>query len=265
VHVLYQNALYEALQPTRRASYSAVVARTLLGHYGEQCAAIAGELALLLEAARDWGRAVGFFLIAARDAAHVHAHREAAALARQGLELLPRLPESPDRARTELGLQVAFGTSMQFTVWGSPEVARALRRARELSEQVAERSELSRILLGLWRFHLARVDFPTARELGEQLLSLAERENDPLLFQVAHFALGYISLHLGDPSTALSVVESDLSFHDAHLARIRAAYILDPRVPLRAVGTLALWLLGYPDQALELDRETLALVRDGSD
>src|SRR5262249_42381453 len=33
VHVLYQNALYEALQPTRRASYSAAVARTLLGHF----------------------------------------------------------------------------------------------------------------------------------------------------------------------------------------------------------------------------------------
>src|SRR5262249_16447457 len=132
VHVLYQNALYEALQPARRASYSATVAEALLGHHGEQSAAIAGELALLLEAARDWGRAGEFFLAGARNAARVHAYREAAALARRGLELLPRLPETLDRARTELRLQVAFGTSMQFTVWGSPEVARALGRAREL-------------------------------------------------------------------------------------------------------------------------------------
>ena len=132
VHVLYQNALYAALQPTRRASYSAAVARALLDHYGEQSAAIASELALLLEAARDWGRAVEFFLLAAQNAARVHAHREAVALARQGLELLPRLPETPDRARNELRLQVTFGTSMQFTIWGSPEVARALGRAREL-------------------------------------------------------------------------------------------------------------------------------------
>src|SRR5262249_31137285 len=135
VHVLYQNALYEAMQPTRRACYSAAVARTLLDHYGEQSAAIAGELALLLEAARGWERAVGFFLIAAQNAARVHAHREAVALARRGLELLPRLPETPERARKELHLQVTFGSSMQFTVWGSPEVARALGRARELSQQ----------------------------------------------------------------------------------------------------------------------------------
>src|SRR5262249_26363781 len=92
-HVLYQNVLYPALQPARRASHSAAVARALLDHYGEQSATIAGELALLLEAARDWGRAVEFFLVAARNAARAHAHREAAALARQGLELLPRLPE----------------------------------------------------------------------------------------------------------------------------------------------------------------------------
>ena len=126
-------------------------------------------------------------------------------------------------------------------------------------------SELSRILLGLWRFHLARVDFPTTLELGEQLLSLAEREKDPLLFQVAHFTLGYTLLHLGDPAAARSHVERDLSYHDADLARIRAAYILDPRVPLRAVEALSLWLLGYPDQALRMDQETLALVGDGSD
>jgi tetratricopeptide (TPR) repeat protein len=264
VHVLYQNALYEALRPTRRASYSAAVARALLDHYGEQSAAIAGELALLLEAARDWGRAVEFFLIAAQNAARVHAHREAVALARQGLGLLPRLPETPDRARNELRLQMTFGTSMQFTVWGSPEVARALRRARELCQQLAETSELSRILLGLWRFHLARVDFPTARELGEQLLSLAGGEQDPLLFQIARFALGYVLLHTGDPAAARSHVGQDLSFHDSQTARIRAAYILDPRVPLRAVGALALWLLGYPDQALKLDQETFALVGDGS-
>src|SRR5262249_39064695 len=79
------------------------------------------------------------------------------------------------------------------------------------------------------------------------------------------FTLGFTLLQMGDPAAARSHVERDLSFHDAHRARIRAAYILDPRVPLRAVGALALWLLGYPDQALEMDRETLTLVRDESD
>src|SRR5262249_12071398 len=130
VHVLYQNALYEAQQPVRRASYSADVARAMLDHYGEKSADIAGELALLLEAARDWGHAVEFFLPAARNAHRAHAYRDAAPLVRRGLELV----QTPDLARTELRLQVPFGTLMQFTVWGSPEVARESRRARELWE-----------------------------------------------------------------------------------------------------------------------------------
>jgi tetratricopeptide (TPR) repeat protein len=266
VHVLYQNALYAALRPTRRAAYSAAVARALLGHYGEQSTAIAGELALLFEAARDWGRAVEFFLIAAQNAARVHAHREAVALARQGLELLPRLPETPERARIELRLQVTFGTSMQFTVWGSPEVARALRRARELCQQVAETSELSRILLGLWRFYVGRADFRTSRELAEQLLSLAERQEDPVWCQVARFTLGYTLLHVGDPTVARSHVEHHLNIDGPQPSRAQAVYDgPDPRVTLRGVGALTLWLLGYPDQALKRGQESLALVRDGSD
>src|SRR5262249_35715259 len=36
VHVLYQNALYASLPPTRRAAWSAAAAEALLGHYGEK-------------------------------------------------------------------------------------------------------------------------------------------------------------------------------------------------------------------------------------
>jgi hypothetical protein len=47
VHVLYQNALYASLRPTRRASLSAAVAQALVGHYGDKNTAVAAELALL--------------------------------------------------------------------------------------------------------------------------------------------------------------------------------------------------------------------------
>src|SRR6185295_13122466 len=53
VHVLYQNALYASLRPTRRAQLSATVAEALLGCYGKQSATVAAELAFLFETARD--------------------------------------------------------------------------------------------------------------------------------------------------------------------------------------------------------------------
>src|SRR5262249_46627912 len=41
VHVLYQNAFYASLTPTRRTSLSAAVAQALLGYFAEQSATVA--------------------------------------------------------------------------------------------------------------------------------------------------------------------------------------------------------------------------------
>jgi hypothetical protein len=98
VHVLYQNALYASLQPTRKAAWSAAAAQALLGYYGARDAAVAGELELLFEAARDCARAGDYFLRAAENAVRVCAHREAIGLARRGLELLQSLSPTPGRA-----------------------------------------------------------------------------------------------------------------------------------------------------------------------
>jgi predicted ATPase len=266
VHVLYQNALDAALQPARKAAWSAAVARSLLHHYGEQSGAIAGELALLLEAARDWEQAVAFFLVAAGNAARVQAHRDAVLLARQGLELLPRLPDTPDRARDELRLQVALGMSLQHTAgYATPDVTRPFSRARALCQQTLETPELSRILWGLWRFYAARADFRTMQELAEQLFGLAERTGDQVLCLVARFALGFTSLHRGDLAAARSHLEPDFAFHDPQPARSQALYGQDPEATLRAMLALTLRLLGYPDQARIRAQEALALARERSD
>jgi tetratricopeptide (TPR) repeat protein len=83
VHVLYQNALHNALTATRRASLSAAVARALVEFYTDQAGDVASQLALLFEAGRDFARASDFFVLAARHAARVYASREAIALARR--------------------------------------------------------------------------------------------------------------------------------------------------------------------------------------
>src|SRR3954451_10618363 len=83
VHVLYQNALYAALPPTRKAAWSAAAARALLGHHGEKGAGLAAELAMLFEAGRDFERAADYYLAAAQNAGRIFAHHESVALARR--------------------------------------------------------------------------------------------------------------------------------------------------------------------------------------
>src|SRR5580765_4946745 len=113
VHVLYQNSLYAALQPTRKATWSAAAARAVLGHYGEKSKSLAAELAVLFEAARDHERAADFYLAAAENAARIFAHIEAMALARRGLEVIETLPDTPERARREILLLVTLGMHLQ--------------------------------------------------------------------------------------------------------------------------------------------------------
>ena len=92
------------------------------------------------------------------------------------------MPETRERAQQELTLHVTLGAPLQATRgFSSPEVQATYTRARELCEQVGETRQLFPVLLGLRTFHQVRGEFLTARELGEQLLGLAQREHDPAL------------------------------------------------------------------------------------
>src|SRR6185295_18361251 len=64
VHVLYQNALFASLAPSRRASLSALAADALVAAYGSASGQIAVDLAQLFEAARDTARAVDYLVVA---------------------------------------------------------------------------------------------------------------------------------------------------------------------------------------------------------
>jgi predicted ATPase len=261
VHVLYQNALYAALQPTRKAAWSAAAARALLDHYGEKSAGLAAELAMLFEAARDHERAADYYLVAAENAARIFAHHEAVALARRGLTLLPTLPDTPERARRELPLQVTLGMQLQFTQgYAAPEAERIYARARALYEQVQEAPRLFPVLWGLWAYYLVRSELGKSRELAERLFTLAQRAQDPDQLLQARQALAITSHCLGGPAATREHMEQGVALYDPKRhSHHTYPYGQDPAVGCLAFGAVALWLLGYPDQAVQRSREAVAL------
>jgi predicted ATPase len=266
VHVLYQNALYAALQPTRKAEWSAATADALSRHYGEKTASIATELVPLFEAARDRQRAADYCLIAARNAARVFAHHEAVELARRGLTLLRSVPDTPERARCELPLLVTLGIQLQFGQgYAAPEVEPIYARARTLHEQVPDVLPLFSILWGIWMFYEVGGEPRKSRELAGQLLALAERTQDPDQLIRAHQALSITSLCLGEPAAAVEHMNQGIALYDAKRDGNHVQlYGQDPPGVGQAFGAVALWLLGYPEQAVLCSREALALARDSS-
>ena len=84
-------------------------------------------------------RAVHYWQQVGDNAARRNAYHEAIAALRKGLALLATLPESPERIRRELTLQLALGELLRATGGdGAPEVGEAYTRAYALCQQVGE-------------------------------------------------------------------------------------------------------------------------------
>jgi predicted ATPase len=251
VHALYQHALYSDLSPTRRAALGAALARTLQERHGEASPAVAAELAILYEVGRKFGQAASQFSQAARNAARVFAHREAIALALRGLRLLEGLPQSPARAALELPIQTTLGLQLQVTKgYAAPAVAQVYGRARELYSQAPDAAPLFTILWGLWLFSKVRSELSKAQEIADELLVLAQGKNDPDLALQAHQALGMTAFCRGASAAAVRQVEQAKVLYDPNRHRTHAfLFGQDPGVICQSYGAVALWLLGFPDQA----------------
>jgi len=266
VHVLYQNALYASLRVTRKVSLSAVVAQSLEGFHGAQGASVANELAQLWEAAREYARAAEYSLQAARSAAQINAHREAVQLARRGLDALLKMPETPERNRPELGLQLTLGLSLQAVLsWAAPEAGAAFNRARKLCEQMGDDPRLFAAFTGVAVYHCIRGEFETAQALCEKMLQLAEKSQDPVLLVAASAFSVVVPYYRGELVSARQQGERALAldrpeYHKAYLSLFNE----NLGTTARRLHSFCLWTLGYSDRALALAHEGVTLAEHTS-
>src|SRR5208283_2945001 len=261
-HSLYQNALYATLTPTRRTGLSTATANALLRLHPDSRVNVAHQLALLFESARDFFRAAEFFQVAAERAAGVFANQEAAVLARKGLEMLAKLPPSPEKTQKELALQITLGPVLVSTKgFANPEVERAYMRAKKLCAELGQSPHLFPVLWGLWNFYEVKGQLDTALQLARQMLQLAEESKDTALLLEANYALGDTLFWAGDFERSLQHVEQALKLYDRpkhhSLAFVYGGY--DPAVACLAYSAWDLWMLGYPDQAVVRSNKSLAL------
>jgi predicted ATPase len=118
------------------------------------------------------------------------------------------------------------------------------------------------VLFGLWGFYETRGDLRTARELAEHLLTLTQRQHDPALLLQGHPALGDTLCWLGELIPARAHLEQGIALYHPQQHRHHATlYGQDPGMGCCVYAALALWVLGYPDQALQRSQEALSLVR----
>jgi predicted ATPase len=262
VHVLYQNALYDSLTPARRAELSAAVAGALLHYSRDRTDLVASRLAFLFEAARDRARASGFFLLAARGAARVFAYGEAAVLAERGLRAARGVPEGPERARSEAGLEIALGGLCIVTKGGAdPEVERHYLRARALAAPAGDGPEVFTALRGLSEHYHESARLEIAVGMAEQALAVAGRLGSPTLLVDAHHAVAMPLIYLGRLAEARDHLAEGVRLYSPEQDRGHGSLYqaIDPGVGCRYQSARTSWLLGFPEQALAQIEEGVAL------
>jgi predicted ATPase len=172
-----------------------------------------------------------------------------------------------ESTQQELDLQVTLGSALAVTKgYTTPEVGHAYARAHELCGHVEDASQRFPVLLGLWRFYAGRAEFQPARELEEELLTLAQQLHDPTGLTWAHFALGATLLRQGELTRARIHLEQGIAVYDPqHYAASAFRYEQNPDAACRVAVAAVLWLLGYPDQALQRIQQALPLAQGPAD
>lgn len=263
-HALVQDAAYQSLLKSRRQHYHQQIARVMeerfLGTTDTQPELIAHhytEAGLIPQALPYW-QAAG------RRAVRHSAHVEAISHFTRGLELLMTVPATPERVGQELELQISLGTQLIMTKgYAASDVERCYARARELCGRIGETPQLFPVGLGLCLYYLTRARYSMAKELAEQLVRLAQRQQDDTFLVVAHWAAALPILYQGEIVSAEAHQNEAISHYRPQQHRdLNLLYGQDPKVAVLAHRTWTLWLLGYPDQGLKRGEEAFTYARE---
>ncbi|MGB6908378.1 MAG: adenylate cyclase, partial [Methyloceanibacter sp.] len=263
-HALIQDAAYQSLLKRTRQQCHRQVADILESRFPEIVETQPELLAHHHTEANSPQTAVEYWLKAGQQAVHRFADREAVGHLEKGLDVLLTLPDTPERARLELTLQTSLGPALMATKgYAAPAVGEAYRRARDLCQQLKEITQLFPVLWGLWMYHLVRAEHEAANELTKQLLGVAQTTGDPDLALEAHFAVGLSAFYCGELLAAREHLEQAISAYDPERHRELASTYggLDPCVCCLEYVAWTLWLLGFPDQALNRADEAQPLAK----
>jgi predicted ATPase len=265
-HALIQEAAYHSLLRSTRQRHHQHIAQVLEAQFPELCATQPELLAYHYTEAGLSGQAIPYWQRAGERAIERSAHVEAISHLTKGLDVLKTLPDTPERTQHELAFHTAMGIPLRaIKGFGAPEVGQVYARARELCQQVEETPQLVPVLRGLWEFYELQGELQTARELGEQLLTLGQRVHEVESLLVAHHVLGDTLVWLGEFAGARAHLEQGMALYHPQQHRAHAfLYGYDSGVHGLAFGAWALWYLGYPDQAPRRVHDALRLAQEVS-
>jgi class 3 adenylate cyclase/predicted ATPase len=263
-HALTQEVAYKSVLIERRQVLHELTGRATEELYPDRLEEHYNELAHHYSSSGNAEKAVVYRNLAGQQAVQRSAHVEAIAHFAAALELIKALPYTSDRPQQELELQTNRGLALMATKgFAAPELEKVYARARALCQEVGKTPNLFRVLWGLSNFYIVRAQHQQAREVGNELLTLAQHQQDAIFLLESHFASASPSFCLGEFAAARNHWEQVIALYDSqHHPTHVLLFGVNLGVFCRVWESHALWYLGYPDQALAMCQDGLDLAQE---
>ena len=249
-HALMRDVAYQSMLRERPRAIHSRIAATLKTEFTSYWIQHPELLAHHYTEANELQPAIEYWEVAARKAVETSANIEAERHFSRALELLLRLPDTPERQHRELGLLASFGAVLINNHGpGSTAVTDTYQRARELCECLVPAQSLTTTaehfvtLWGLWR---TCESLSVAMDLVEQMQTIGETAKRSDLILQAHHSGWATLFNLGKLEPCLQAIETGEPLYDLTTQRDHASLYggHDAQVCAHGIGGVALCLSG---------------------
>jgi predicted ATPase len=264
-HALTQEVAYNSILVERRKQLHEDVGRAIEQLYPASLEDHVSDLAHHYSRSANQAKAVEYLRLAGLQAMARGALHQAVQNLESALSLLASFPE--DRARDQIELQIltALGTAyIAVRGYAAPQVGPVFHRARQLCERIGGPQEQFAAVWGNFAWRIVRGEMDLSLELASEAVDHAKKLDDPGVWMEALFLMGVTLYYRGDFAGAREQYETALARYDDDHERTRMWALRvgeHAGVTHRCYLALALWQLGFAEQALQVNREMLELAR----
>lgn len=260
-HILFQKYLYSQLDVIERAEYHAGVGKAIEKCYAEDLQTLSVPLAIHFELAGLSDKAIHYYEVAARHANRFSSYEDSIRLYNKALSLLARKPETQARNKQELDLLIGKSAPLMFIHgFASDEVGANNDRMVDLLKGVSSDLNLFPLYHAMNSYYIMRARYPIAINLLWEAELLAKKSDQALLINIVNWGLGFTNLWLGNLEEALSRINKMVDYFDPVLhGKLHKTYGIDPGVACFLWSSWAIWLLGFPEQALMRGQQAIDL------
>ena len=202
-------------------------------------------------------KAVTHYLQAADQATGRLALAEMVSHLRNALRQLELLPDSIERRRRELPIQVALGRALiDHEGSGSEEVRTTFEHALQLCLELDDTNQMIRVHDGLVNFHFTHSAFDEILRYADDLLEAGRRAGSRQARLIAKRSSGFAHLLSGRFAMASDDLRSFLDMYDAVRDGPEAALTTrDPKVSVCTILGIGLTAMGNPDSGAAVSAE----------